>query len=89
MYLIHWPGAAGIPVDSSDNKALRIQSWKALIRAKNSGRLKAIGVSNYTIKHMQELLAHGGGVKPDVNQVSIFCSIYCICLLSLFKFVFN
>lgn len=69
LYLIHWPGAAGIPVDSSDNKALRIQSWKALIKAKSSGRLKAIGVSNYTIKHMQELLAHGEGVKPDVNQV--------------------
>ncbi|GLV45656.1 uncharacterized protein CBL_02676 [Carabus blaptoides fortunei] len=69
LYLIHWPGASGIPVDSTDNRALRSYSWKALVKAKQKGYLKAIGVSNYTIRHMQELLSNCYGVKPDVNQV--------------------
>lgn len=69
LYLIHWPGASGIPVSSSDNRALRAASWKGLVKAKNNGRLKAIGVSNYTVKHIQELLEICNGNKPDVNQV--------------------
>lgn len=70
LYLIHWPGASGIPVDSTDNRALRAYSWKALVKAKQKGYLKAIGVSNYTVRHMQELLGNCYGVKPDVNQVN-------------------
>lgn len=33
------------------------------------GLLKAIGVSNFTIRHIDELLADCGGVIPAVNQV--------------------
>jgi diketogulonate reductase-like aldo/keto reductase len=68
LFLIHWPGASGIPSNSSDNKKLRNISWNALINAKRDGRLKAIGVSNYEIKHIEELVKDNG-TKPDVNQV--------------------
>ena len=56
LYLIHWP--------MPDRGA----SWKALERIYASGQAKAIGVSNYHIRHLQELLADCT-VAPMVNQV--------------------
>jgi diketogulonate reductase-like aldo/keto reductase len=57
LYLIHWP------VEKK-----RLDSWKALIEIKKSGRAKSIGVSNFTIRHLQELLDHSG-FAPAINQV--------------------
>uniref|UniRef100_A0A0A9Z6H5 Putative reductase n=2 Tax=Lygus hesperus TaxID=30085 RepID=A0A0A9Z6H5_LYGHE len=68
LYLIHWPGASGVPMDSKENKRLRIESWKGLEDLHKSGQLKAIGVSNYTVRHLEELLKFCT-VKPAVNQV--------------------
>lgn len=71
LYLIHWPGAGGIPTNSSQNRVLREKSWKKLVEAKNKGKVKSIGVSNYVVRHLDEML-HYTDVKPDVNQVSWF-----------------
>ncbi len=50
---------------------LRRQSaWPKMEALYNSGQAKAIGVSNYTIKHLEELLAHCQ-IKPAVNQVEL------------------
>jgi methylglyoxal/glyoxal reductase len=57
LYLIHWP--------VSD---LRAETWRALIELQRRGSCRAIGVSNYTIRHLEELL-EGSDVVPDVNQV--------------------
>ena len=59
LYLIHWPG--GGP---------RRESWRALEEIRGSGRAKAIGVSNYTVRHMEEVLAQGS-VVPAVNQFEL------------------
>jgi diketogulonate reductase-like aldo/keto reductase len=57
LYLIHWP----VP-------ELRAETWKALVELKRRGSCRAIGVSNYTVRHLKELLG-GSDVTPAVNQV--------------------
>ncbi|KAK4872922.1 hypothetical protein RN001_014951 [Aquatica leii] len=69
LYLIHWPGASGVPTESEVNAKLRSASWQSLIKAKDEGLVRNIGVSNYTVRHLTELLNSSYGVKPAVNQV--------------------
>jgi diketogulonate reductase-like aldo/keto reductase len=56
LYLIHWP----MPLNS--------ESWRAFERIYHEGRAKAIGVSNFHVHHLQDLMAHCE-IKPMVNQV--------------------
>jgi diketogulonate reductase-like aldo/keto reductase len=57
LYLIHWPVAG-----------LRKETWEAMVDLKKEGKCRSIGVSNYTIRHLQELMG-GSPVLPSVNQV--------------------
>jgi diketogulonate reductase-like aldo/keto reductase len=57
LYLIHWP-----------EPGKRKDSWRALIELRNKGVARSIGVSNYTIAHLEELIA-SSDVVPAVNQV--------------------
>ena len=57
LYLIHWPV-----------EELRSESWSALEQLFEEGKCRAIGVSNYTVRHLEELLAECS-VVPAVNQV--------------------
>lgn len=57
LYLIHWP----VP-------RLRADSWKALVKLRDSGRCRSIGVSNYTVDHLEDLL-RTSDVVPAVDQV--------------------
>lgn len=57
LYLIHWP----LPL-------LRKPTWKALQKIYTTGKCRAIGVSNFTVRHLQELL-DATGIVPAVNQV--------------------
>ena len=59
LYLIHWPVAGK-----------RRDSWRALERAFADGKAKAIGVSNYLVPHLREVLDHAK-VKPHVNQIEL------------------
>ncbi|XP_060110495.1 glyoxal reductase-like [Heteronotia binoei] len=70
LYLIHWPGTQGRPQEDKGNRERRQQSWRALERLHESGKLRAIGVSNYTVRHLQELLA-SCRVPPAVLQVEL------------------
>ncbi len=49
---------------------LREPAWHRMQDIYKSGRAKAIGVSNYTIRHLQELLEKCD-IKPTVNQVEL------------------
>ncbi|XP_017878782.1 uncharacterized protein LOC108624179 [Ceratina calcarata] len=71
LYLIHWPGASGIPENSPKNPDLRAKTWYKLVDLKERGLIRSIGVSNYTINHLQELLQDCKGVTPAVNQVEL------------------
>ncbi|MEH7611276.1 aldo/keto reductase [Gottfriedia acidiceleris] len=57
LYLIHWPG-----VDKYKD------TWKALEKLYKDGRVRAIGVSNFQIHHLQDLMSDCD-IKPMVNQV--------------------
>ncbi|XP_077356251.1 aldo-keto reductase Mvan_2161 [Festucalex cinctus] len=68
LYLIHWPGTQGLDVTDKCNPGNRAQSWAALEELHAQGKLKAIGVSNYTPAHMRELMG-SCKVHPAVLQV--------------------
>lgn len=57
LYLIHWPV-----------EGLRGESWSALETLLADGKCRAIGVSNYMIRHLEELLGSCRTV-PAVNQM--------------------
>jgi diketogulonate reductase-like aldo/keto reductase len=59
LYLIHWPV-----------EGLRLETWRALERIHAEERARAIGVSNYLVRHLQELLAQCE-VRPAVNQIEL------------------
>lgn len=57
LYLIHWP------VEGKYKEA-----WKALEYLYKEGRVKAIGVSNFQVHHLEDLLKDAE-IKPVINQV--------------------
>jgi len=65
LYLIHWPTADN-EGKISINK--REETWKAMEEIYKSGKAKAIGVSNYKIKHLEEMKKYAT-VMPTVDQV--------------------
>lgn len=56
LYLVHWPAPG------------RRDTWRAMERLLADGKARAIGVSNYTIRHLDELLGECR-ISPGVNQV--------------------
>jgi diketogulonate reductase-like aldo/keto reductase len=65
LYLIHWPRGS----------ELTRQSWKALEEIRGNGLAKNIGVSNYDIEELKELLGYAK-VLPAVNQIEFHPFIY-------------
>jgi diketogulonate reductase-like aldo/keto reductase len=57
LYLIHWP----VPKH-------RLDSWKALESLLETEKVKSIGVSNYMISHLEELLEQCD-IVPVINQI--------------------
>jgi diketogulonate reductase-like aldo/keto reductase len=66
--LIHWPGASGLQSGHQDNVKYRHITWRSLVKLYKAGQLKSIGVSNYLIRHLEDLKACES-VVPAVNQV--------------------
>ncbi|MET8170700.1 aldo/keto reductase [Streptomyces sp. NPDC005329] len=61
LYLIHWP----LPrVDKF------VDSWRAMIKLREDGLVRSIGVSNFTAAHI-ERLEKETGVLPSVNQIEL------------------
>ncbi|MGM5471890.1 aldo/keto reductase [Bacillus pumilus] len=59
LYLIHWPGPSAETFKDT---------WRALEKLYKDGKVRAIGVSNFYIQHLEELLKDAE-VVPAVNQV--------------------
>lgn len=66
-YLIHWPGVSGLPSGHVDNRKQRHLTWRALEKCRESGLINSIGVSNFLVRHLEDL--NSSGVVPAVNQV--------------------
>ena len=64
LYLIHWPATSR-----------RKESWRAMNDMYKEGLIKAIGVSNFSVRHLEELIASNIAV-PMVNQVEFHPFIY-------------
>ncbi|OAJ39118.1 hypothetical protein BDEG_22991 [Batrachochytrium dendrobatidis JEL423] len=54
LMLIHWPGSQGMKPEDPQHKINRAGTWRAMEEAYKAGSIRAIGVSNYTVKHIQE-----------------------------------
>ena len=61
LYLIHWPSAY---------RGKFIDTWKALIRLREEGKARSIGVSNFEGDYLEEIIA-ATGVTPALNQVQL------------------
>ena len=61
LYLIHWPmvSVGRVP-----------ETWQALQEIKRQGRARSIGVSNFLVKHLEEL-AEDSDEVPAVNQIEL------------------
>ncbi|KAJ2692772.1 hypothetical protein H4218_006271 [Coemansia sp. IMI 209128] len=67
LYLIHWPGASGKALNSPAHRTLREGSWRALEELYRQKKVRAIGVSNYTKRHLEEMREYAE-IAPMVNQ---------------------
>ncbi|KAG0014990.1 hypothetical protein BGZ82_001577 [Podila clonocystis] len=56
LYLIHWPGTARLKLPDPQNATNRMESWHALEDLYHARKLRAIGVSNYTLPHLTQLV---------------------------------
>jgi diketogulonate reductase-like aldo/keto reductase len=61
IYLIHWP------LPRLDKY---VDSWKAMVKLRDDGLVRSIGVSNFTEAHLQRVI-DATGVVPDMNQVEL------------------
>jgi 2,5-diketo-D-gluconate reductase A len=61
LYLIHWP---------RPDRDLYVDTWRALIRLKEDGRVGSIGVSNFMPDHLERIIGETG-VVPAVNQIEL------------------
>ncbi len=80
LYLIHWPVPfvsrgellplrADKPGEAEiDTEVSLVDTWEAMVALRSTGKVRAVGVSNFTIP-MLEAIIKATGVRPAVNQV--------------------
>jgi 2,5-diketo-D-gluconate reductase A len=61
LYLIHWP---------APSRGRYLDTWKALGELRASGRVRSIGVSNFTTEHLERIIEATDTV-PAVNQIEL------------------
>lgn len=66
LYLIHWP--ANERQFGKKASKLNQETWRAMEKLYEEGRIKAIGVSNFMPHHIERLMDKAT-VKPAVNQI--------------------
>ncbi len=61
LYLIHWP----LPIHNQ-----YVDTWRAFEKLRTDGRVRAIGVSNFQVAHLDRVIDETG-VVPAVNQIEL------------------
>ena len=61
LYLMHWPAPA------QDHY---VEAWQAMLALRDSGRVRAVGVCNFHVPHLQRLLDEVGQLPP-INQIEL------------------
>lgn len=67
LTLIHWP--------KKRNFSMTVETWKALVELEENGLSRSIGVSNFTIPLLENLIKETG-IIPAVNQVEFHIFLY-------------
>jgi 2,5-diketo-D-gluconate reductase A len=62
LFLIHWP----LPTSGVDY----LDTWKAMEGLLDGGLVRAIGVSNFQVAHLERII-NGASVVPAVNQIEL------------------
>jgi diketogulonate reductase-like aldo/keto reductase len=70
LWLVHWPPRG---------RAL-VSTWRELLAARDRGLARTVGVSNYSIAQLDELIA-ATGAAPQVNQIPWAPALYDAVLL--------
>jgi alcohol dehydrogenase (NADP+) len=79
LYLMHWPvafrsGLQGFPEKDEDFLSIEevpiIETWNAMLEAKNQDLVKHVGVSNFSIKKLKDLIDKTDDI-PEMNQVEL------------------
>ncbi|MBI2243187.1 MAG: aldo/keto reductase [Nocardioides sp.] len=61
LHLIHWP---------NPSRDQYVDAWRALVDLREQGLVRSIGVSNFTARHLERIIA-ATGVTPAVNQIEL------------------
>jgi 2,5-diketo-D-gluconate reductase A len=61
LYLIHWP---------CPQRGLYLDTWRSLIELRKQGRVRSIGVSNFTEENLERIIGDTG-VVPALNQIEV------------------
>ncbi len=61
LYLIHWPCPA---------RDAYVATWRAFVELQKQGRIRSIGVSNFTAETLERVIGETG-VTPAVNQIEL------------------
>lgn len=61
LFLIHWP---------CPERDLYVETWRALLQLRDEGRIRAAGVSNFGVEHLQRLMDETGEA-PAINQIEL------------------
>lgn len=61
LYLIHWP---------HPKRGEFVTAWETLVRLREAGKTRSIGVSNFLPEHLDAIVA-ATGVTPAVNQIEL------------------
>jgi diketogulonate reductase-like aldo/keto reductase len=69
LYLVHWP------------RGNRQEAWRAMERILDEGKARAVGVSNYLVRHLDETIARSP-VVPAIDQIEFSPFLYQKDLLS-------
>lgn len=61
LYLLHWP----LP-----KRDTALPAWEGIVKIAESGRARSIGVCNFEIEHLEQII-DATGVVPAVNQIEL------------------
>ena len=61
LYLIHWP---------APGQGRYVEAWKSLLRLRDEGLVRAVGVCNFLPEHIDRLMEETGQ-KPSINQIEL------------------
>lgn len=61
LFLIHWP---------CPQRGLFVDTWRAVLRLREEGRVRVAGVSNFGTAHLQRLIDETGEA-PAINQIEL------------------